>query len=114
MTMFMGLVCLLSTAFAPCKMPVEQWMKDVRAFETNDFVVVAVVTRPIFSLLEKNDLFEEYAKAVAEKTGKRSFVTEDFTTYIALCRMERRGADEQDRERLLERLRSEKIRYYSA
>ena len=81
-------------------------MRDLRAVSSEDCVIVAVVPNAFFSKEEKTKCLDHYSHMIYQESGKKTVVTQDLSTYIALCRMERRGYDEEESERLLSRLSS--------
>lgn len=106
MMTFLSVVCCAIASFQSYNAPIEPWMRDVRAFSLEDCVIVAVVPNPFFSREEKTECFEKYSQRISAESGKQTVVTQDLSTYIALCRMERRGYDEEEIDRLLARLSS--------
>ena len=106
MMTFLSVVCCAIASFQAYNAPIEPWMRDVRALSMGDCVVVTVVPNPFFSREEKSECFKEYSQRIGEESGKKTIVTQDLSAYITLCRMERRGYDEEEVDRLLARLSS--------
>ena len=106
MMTFLSVICSAIASIQAYNAPIEPWMRDIRALSTEDCVIVAIVPNPFFSRDEKTECFEKYSQRIFEESGKRAIVTQDLSTYIALCRMEKRGYDEEESERLLARLSS--------
>ena len=104
MTVVMGLICGILTAFAPCEAPAAGWIKDARAVTNGECTVIAVVTEPICLLSEKRRCLTEYAERAAEETGTEVILTEDFLSYMKLVRMEKHGPSEREMLSLLRRI----------
>jgi len=90
--------------FVPFSAPAEEWLKDAKGMTNGECVIVAVSSEPIFGLEERKRTLSAYASEISSETGLPSVVTEDLLSYIALCRMERRGYDEESVKKVLDRL----------
>ena len=94
------------TGFAPYAAPTENWQKDVKGMTNGECVIVAVAPDPIFGLKERKLKLSTYADELASETGLPTIVTEDLLSYIALCRLERHGYDEESVNKVLNRISS--------
>ena len=73
----------------------------VRTFDHNGYVVVAILTGPIFSHRERQDLFESVKSMVAEELEidcEQVIVTYDMELFRAMDQV-----NDEDKERLLEK-----------
>ena len=79
-------------------------IKEQAAIVTEGQYLVAVVPEAIAGYREKTDLLQATAEAYAAEWGEDVVVTEDLRTYLALLRMQKRGADDYERQTLASRI----------
>ena len=104
----MNVVALVAAILFGTMQPVEtgclQGIKEQAALSVDGQYLVAVVPQAIAGYQEKTELLQQAADQCAAEWGETVILTEDLMTYLALARMQKRGADDYERQTLASRL----------
>ena len=89
---------------SPLSLDLPTGMRAGRFALTEECVLVALLPEATPSYEHKSELLQEAADEIAVKTGKPVYLTQDLLTYMILTRMEKRGADDYERQNLASRI----------
>ena len=114
MNMLTIISAVLISAISPITVPDLPGIKDARAIALEDAYIVAVIPDAYAGLDAKSDALRSAAESLGEEWGAEVILTEDLMTYMALSRIEKRGADDYERRNLAARLNRIRTFFYTA
>ena len=104
MNMISLLSAIMFSVVEPVAVPSLSGIRQGYAVFVENTAIVAVIPDPHFGYEAKNKTLSSAASSLGEKWGREVVLTEDLLTFLTLCRIHKRGADEYERKNLASRL----------